>query len=172
MNERVAAQQARFLIATDGSASAHAAVATGVELAAKTGATVRFLHSASPLAERLYNEHVERHVGEEPTREELMAHDAVLAQAVAYAAEHGIEAEVELIPKQRSSTELAAAIAGIASGIDATLIVVGSRGRSAAAGAMLGSVSHGLVRYATVPTLVVHADTAAAKAAGGTAVAA
>jgi len=36
------------------------------------------------------------------------------------------------------------------------MIITGSRGRSAVAGAILGSFSHNLIRYATVPVLVVH----------------
>ena len=37
------------------------------------------------------------------------------------------------------------------------MIVTGSRGRSAAAGAVLGSLSHNLLREAALAVLVVHA---------------
>ena len=39
------------------------------------------------------------------------------------------------------------------------LIVVGSRGRGAVHGALLGSVSHYILNHSTVPALVVHAGT-------------
>jgi len=62
-----------------------------------------------------------------------------------------------VIADEGGSVELALEIAGIASGSDASMIVTGSRGRGAVAGAVLGSVSHSLITHATVPVLVVHA---------------
>lgn len=144
--------QKTILIATDGSPAASAAVVAGLEAAAAMQATVRFIHAASPLAEELYAEYPLHG----PPLEQILARDRVLAAAVACAQEMGIEAEVELLGNEHSA-DLAAVIAGVAEGIGAQMIVVGSRGRGMVAGAVLGSVSHNLLKYATTPVLVVHA---------------
>ena len=52
---------------------------------------------------------------------------------------------------------IAANLAGLAEGVDAALLVVGSRGRSEVAGAVLGSVSHESLRMSSRPVVVVHA---------------
>jgi nucleotide-binding universal stress UspA family protein len=113
--------------------------------------TVRFVHGTSPLAEELFAEYQ----GDGPPVERILAEDSVLASAVACARRQGVEVEVELIA-DADSADLAAAIAGEAEGANASMIVVGSRGRGSVAGAVLGSVSHNLIKYATVPVLVVH----------------
>ena len=144
-------QHKTILVATDGSPAASAAVEAAVDLAAALRRTVRFVHAASPLAEELFAEYV----GDGPPVERILAADSVLASAVECARQHGVEVEVELIG-DASSADLAAAIAGDAEGSDASMIVVGSRGRGSVAGAVLGSVSQNLIKYATVPVLVVH----------------
>lgn len=142
----------RVCVAVDGSPAADAAVAVGLELAAVLGSSVRFVHAASPLADQLFADN--RPDG--PTPEQIAASDPVLGSALTRARDAGIDAEVELLANE-SSDDLAATLAGIANGIDAGLIVCGSRGRSSAAGAVLGSVSHNLIKRATLPVLIVHA---------------
>lgn len=112
---------------------------------------MRFVHAASPLAEELFDEYL----GDGPTVEQILAADSVLAAAVECAKQQGVEVEVELIP-DAGSADLAAMISGEAEGIGASMIVTGSRGRGSVAGAVLGSVSHNLIKYATIPVLVVH----------------
>jgi nucleotide-binding universal stress UspA family protein len=116
----------------------------------------QFLHASSPLAEELYSEYPL----DGPPLDELLARDSVLADAVGQARDAGFEAEAKLVANPGDSTDLACAIAGIAAGTAASMIVVGSRGRSSISGAVLGSVSHNLIKYATVPILVVHATVA------------
>ena len=82
----------------------------------------------------------------------------MLAEATRRADEQDVEREVEVISGASGSAELAADIAGIATGRDASMIVTGSRGRGTVAGAVLGSLSHNLIKEATVPVLVVHAS--------------
>ena len=141
-----------LLVATDGSPAATAAANTALELAVAMQARVRFVHASSPAAEELFD----RYPKTGPTQDQIIARDPVLADAAERAADNGIESEVELI-SAGSDADLAAAIAGIASGIEATMIVTGSRGRGTVAGAVLGSVSHHLISEAAVPVLIVHA---------------
>jgi nucleotide-binding universal stress UspA family protein len=141
-----------LLVATDGSPAATAAVEAGLEVAAAMQARVWFVHAASPIAEELFD----RYPLNGPPAEEILAHDPVLADARRRAAEKGVESEVELISAEGGSVDLAATIAGIANGIEASMIVTGSRGRGTVAGAVLGSLSHNLISQATVPVLIVH----------------
>ena len=141
-----------LLVATDGSPAATAAVTRALELALAMQARVRFVHASSPVAEELFD----RYPNDGPTQDQIIARDPILADAAERAADKGVESEVELISAS-SDANLAAEIAGIASGIEATMIVTGSRGRGTVAGAVLGSVSHNLISEAAVPVLIVHA---------------
>jgi len=146
-----------IVIAVDGSAAAEAAIAAGLELAAALRAPVRFVHVSSEIAEELFRTDVETG----PSTEQIAARDPVLADALARANAGGVDADVELLGGDGHTGDIAAIVAGIADGLDAGLIVCGSRGRGSAAGAVLGSVSHNLIRYARVPVLIVHAPDAA-----------
>jgi hypothetical protein len=69
--------------------------------------------------------------------------------------EKGVAFELEVAGQQEAEA-VADVIVGIAAGRKADMIVVGSRGHGAVAGAVLGSVSRGVVAHATAPVLVVH----------------
>jgi nucleotide-binding universal stress UspA family protein len=142
-----------ILVAVDGSAAADAAVGAAVELAEAIGSPVLFVHAASGLAEQLFREDAENG----PSQEHVVESDPVLAAAIGRARAAGVDAAVEVVDSRTDTRDVAAVIAGIADGLDARVIVCGSRGRGAAAGAVLGSVSHNLIKYASVPVLVVHA---------------
>jgi nucleotide-binding universal stress UspA family protein len=88
--------------------------------------------------------------GHEEAIEELGAR--MLDEAKRRAAEHGIEAEVELVPKR--STE---ALVDIADARDARMIVVGSYGEPPLKGVILGSTPTKLLHLAERPVLVVPA---------------
>ena len=148
------------LVAVDGSPAADAAIAAGLELAAALGSPLRFIHAASPVAERLFRENVENG----PTADQIVADDPVLADALQRARDAGVEAGVELVGGEGHTGDLAALIAGTADGLDASVIVCGSRGRGSVSGAVLGSVSHNLIRYAAVPVMIVHAPNGTAQA--------
>lgn len=158
----------RIVIAINGSPASDAAVEKGLELASALGFSVLFVHAASPLAEDFYRElaaNVDReNYFEGPSVDETVARDAVLAAAGARASQAGVDFGVELIGRDPALTPeghsafIAATIAGIAEGLDAALIFVGSRGRGPVAAAVLGSVSHNLINFGTVPVVVVHAS--------------
>jgi nucleotide-binding universal stress UspA family protein len=138
-----------ILIAVDGSPAASAAVARGLELAAALESDVRFVHGDTRLAKALY---ADRPDG--PSTAEIVAADAVLGSSLEQAAGAGIAAELSLVGES-SSVELADAVAGMAAGMGAGLVVTGSRGRGSVAGAVLGSFSQTLIAQAAVPVLVV-----------------
>ena len=142
----------RLLVAIDGSPAADAAVDAAVELAAAMGARLLLVHADSHLAEQLFDENRDG-----PSQDEITARDPVLADAARRATDRGVGFDLELVAASGHSADLAADIAGIADGIDAAMIVVGSRGRGTVAGAVLGSLSHALIGEASRPVLVVHA---------------
>ncbi len=144
-----------IVVAIDGSPASDAAVEAGLDLAGALGSLVHFVHSASPLAEDVYEQSEDQFGG--PTQAEIVAHDDLLAAAAKRASQTGVDNEVELISESRNA-DLAASIAGIAAGLEAGLIVTGSRGQGAFAGSVLGSVSHNLVKFATMPVVVVNAS--------------
>lgn len=141
------------LVAVDGSSASDAAIDTALELASSMAAPVRFVHAASSAAKELYDANSETG----PNEQQIVARDRVLAQALKRAGTARIEASVEIIDAPSRTSDLAQVLVGTAEGLGAGVIVCGSRGRSAAAGAIFGSVSHNLVRCATVPVVIVHA---------------
>ena len=147
----------RILVATDGSPSALEATRFGIELAAEHEAELVVAHVVPEIdvvpATVLQIGGVFPH---EPT-----AHDhELLEDAGALAAEQGVTATTALL---RGDT--VPAIVAYASARNVDLIVVGSRGRGAVTGALLGSVSQRLLREAARPVLVVRAATVATEAA-------
>jgi nucleotide-binding universal stress UspA family protein len=140
-----------IVIATDGSPSALEAVEYGLELASDQDAEPIFVHVA-PTTEVLpvtgFGMGAPASVPHE-----LDEHDReALHAAVEIAAMKGLEAKAELL-----TGNAADAIVAYADSVDADLIVVGSRGHGAIAGALLGSVSRSVLREATRPVLVVRA---------------
>jgi nucleotide-binding universal stress UspA family protein len=141
-----------ILVATDGSAAAGAAVDVGLRLAQAEGSGVLFLHSEPLLAQQLY----QLNPSEEDRPETLLSIDPALRAAAALAQDRGVPFEVDLVGEHHSSA-VADAVVGVASGTDATMIVIGTRGRGAVSGSLLGSVSQEVLKAATVPVVVVHA---------------
>jgi nucleotide-binding universal stress UspA family protein len=136
----------RILVATNGSKTAGAAIAAGVELAAKRGSELVFVHVVSVLDFAPQSNGVETPPARVPRSED----DPALSYAVALAAAHGISAEPELLvgyPPQQ--------ILRLANDIDADLIVVGSRGLGPVKGAVLGSTSREVLAKADRPVMLV-----------------
>ena len=138
-----------YLVAVDGSSPSEVAAAHAFELAGKTHARLRFVTvedldivraqsvaSAGLLA-----------LGYESGE---AARDAI-AQVKAMAEKHKVKAEFEVMPLG----EPAASVVREAERVGATLIILGSHGRTGMARALLGSVAERVVRHAHCSVLVV-----------------
>jgi nucleotide-binding universal stress UspA family protein len=144
----------RILIATDGSPASTEAVEFGVELAAEHGAELIFVHVVPKLdvvpmtpfgiGGAFPHEATERDV-------------AALADAADVASEHGLISTTAMLTGNDVDE-----IVAFADSHDVDLIVVGSRGRGAIAGALLGSVSRGVLAESKRPVLVVRGKHVAA----------
>lgn len=140
-----------IVIGVDGTPAANRAMEVGVAIAASMGANVVFAHF-SRLAEELFEEDPENG----PSRERLAAADPVLGEAARVAEARGVPAELRIQDEHRA-TMIAANLAGLADGVDASMVVVGNRGRGELAEVVLGSVSHELLRTCSRPVVVVQA---------------
>jgi nucleotide-binding universal stress UspA family protein len=150
------------LVAVDDSPAADAAVGAGLELASAFGSQIRFVHVSSDIADRLFRE--DQVNG--PSQQHIAESDPILGRALMRAREAGVAADVELLGGDGHTGDVAAIMSGIADGLGAGMIVCGSRGRGSAVGAVLGSVSHNLIRYASVPVLIVHGPNGTARKEG------
>lgn len=149
MNELLSTK--RIVIATDGSTGASVAVEQGVWLAKMLGAKAIFVSVArAPLA-LLGDPYYQRAL-----TTELAKARAALDAAILVADERRVPYELELLEGAPSE-----AILEVARTRSADLIVVGSRGRGAVTGAVLGSVSSDLVHTADRPVLVARPGTRA-----------
>ena len=153
----------KVLLATDGSKEAELAARTAAELADKTGSELHVVHvfgitpwySAYPegfgfgtaeLEDPVLEEELQR-TSERGAREVLDAEVEKLrslgvTQPQAHLVEGGVSQE----------------IVGLAVGIGAGLIVLGSRGLGGIRRALMGSVSDSVVRHAHCPVMVVRED--------------
>lgn len=134
----------RILIAVDESEGGRAAVEEGLELAKEVGADVTFL-TVRPSPPRVLGAPFYSYVVSEDFRQA----DRVLRAAMESADDYGLEAEYEILEGDPADE-----IVGFADNRGVDLIVIGSRGLGALAGALLGSVSRAVVQHAQAPVLV------------------
>lgn len=146
----------RILVATDGSPSSAEAVAFAVELAGEHDSELIFAHVVRTVdvVPATGFGSIGGALPHEPTEHDY----ALLEEAAAVAAGHAIVPTTVLL---RGDT--VDEIVAYADSHDVDLIVVGSRGRGALAGALLGSVSRGIIGESKRPVLVVRAAAAPAE---------
>jgi nucleotide-binding universal stress UspA family protein len=147
----------KILIATDGSPAARDALQFGLELVVEHDAEAIFVHVA-PGFDVLP---VQAFGVTSAMPHRLTDHDrAPLVEALKVASDYGVPKATELLVGNPADE-----IVAYADSKDVDLIVIGSRGHSAIASALLGSVSRAVLHEARRPVLVVPGVAARAKAA-------
>lgn len=153
-----------IVLAVDGSEESQLATGAAAEISAATGSPVHVIY-VSPPASRLfghhsYSEEVKRSLAEELKAEARRFLDD---RAQAVRSSGGTVAQT-YAGTGRADEE----IVELAEEIDAGLVVVGSRGLGGVRRALVGSVSHSVVRHAHCPVLIVRASRANAGATART----
>lgn len=134
-----------LVVGTDGSKGSEAAIHDAIDLARRLDATLLFVAVAHSAPDYLGNPHYDERVRENHAR----AREA-LDQARASAEAAGIEADYDVL-----EGDPAEEVPKLAEARKADLVVVGTRGRGAVVGALLGSVSSAIVRRSNRPVVVV-----------------
>jgi nucleotide-binding universal stress UspA family protein len=133
-----------FLVAIDGSEGSEAAIDEALDLAQDVGAHITFAFVRKPPASLLGYPYYERLLSHE-----LATARETLDSATDRAVDVGIDSASEILEGDPVDE-----ILSVADNRGVDLIVMGSRGRGAFAGALLGSVSSAVVQHANVPVLV------------------
>lgn len=141
------------VIAVDGSEAADEAAGVGLDLAEGLRAEAIFVHASKTAARRVFDSAAE---GEALPAEQV---DAVLRHADQLARGRDVTSTFQVWPAE-GVEDVAGVVAAVADSHRPSVIVVGSRGRGAVAGAVLGSVSRAILGTADVPVMVVHARAA------------
>jgi nucleotide-binding universal stress UspA family protein len=142
--ERASSDREPVVVATDGSQGAEAAVAAGARVARTLGTRAVLVYvrpSLGPLGDPYYQEKLTEQMGHAR---------AALDRAHELLAEEGVDADEEILEGSAADR-----VVELARARNAPLIVVGSRGLGAVAGALLGSVSSAIIHRADRPVLVV-----------------
>ncbi len=139
----------RILVATDLTPASAAVVEQATTLAARTGADLRLIHVARPDPDFVGYDAGPPSVRED-VADELRDEHRHLEQLVDRLATRGVRASYHLT---RGVT--ADAILAEAQRIDADLVVLGTHARGPLLEALLGSVSHDVLRSAHRPVLIV-----------------
>ena len=140
----------QIVVATDFSPTADAALSCAVGIASAFGASLHLLHVVEDPFRSTVGARYEQTLAE--IHEWLMM-DARARLSQSLAALRAITASSEAI-----AGTAAAGITGRAANLDADLIVMGTRGRSALAHVLLGSVADRVMRTASCPVVTVRTD--------------
>jgi nucleotide-binding universal stress UspA family protein len=134
-----------YLVATDGSAGGDDAVREAIEFARASGALLSIVYIRQAPLPVLGDPFYQRALSEE-----LVRARSVVDDAAAQAAAADIDTQVDVL-----EGSAAPRIIELARHRDVDMIILGSRGRGAVAGTLLGSVSEAVVHKADRPVLVV-----------------
>ncbi len=131
--------------ATDGSEHADRALVYATQLAQRDGAALQIVH----IVEKILGS---RAAGQNVHADEPEIQDKINQQAAELRSQHGLEAHLHM---PATPGNVAVQIAAICRDTGSDLIVVGTRGHSALAGTILGSVTQRLLHIAHCPVLAV-----------------
>lgn len=141
-----------YLVATDGSPASSAALDEALELASATSAELTVITVWRALQGDFGLSYPPASALGEILDAERLHAEATLADAAERAREAGVTAHTYLTTGDPVERICAHAVE-----VDARLIVIGTRGHGTVTSLLLGSVSHGVIRQALSPVLVVHA---------------
>jgi len=142
----------RILIAVDGSELSNHALREAIALAQNQHAALRIVHVVDEVTLNWEGEYVDLLEIMESFRE---SGQRILENAQNIAREAGMEHEAKLLEIQTFGHRISDMILEEARDWPADLIVVGTHGRRGLHAVLLGSVSDGILRRATVPVLLV-----------------
>lgn len=142
----------RILIAVDGSELSNHALREAITLAQNQHAALRIVHVVDEITLNWEGEYVDLVEIMESFRE---SGRRVLENAQNLAREAGMEPESRLLEIQTFGHRISDMIVEEAKDWPADLIVIGAHGRRGLHDVLLGSVSDGIARRATVPVLLV-----------------
>lgn len=142
----------RILIAVDGSDPSNHALREAIALAQSQHAALRIVHVADEITLNWEGEYTDMSEILESFRE---SGRRVLEKAQNLAREAGMEPEAKLLEIQTFGHRISDLIVEEAKDWPADLIVVGTHGRRGLHDVLLGSVSDGVARRASVPVLLV-----------------
>jgi nucleotide-binding universal stress UspA family protein len=140
-----------ILLATDGSKEAQLAATTAADLAKGTGSELHVVH----VGEMPLVYHPERHAYRAEYEEHEKEAQQLLEAEVARVKEAGATVVQSHLRLGRANVRAGEEIVELAQGIDAGLIVMGSRGQGRLRRALVGSVSESVVRHAHCPVTIV-----------------
>lgn len=146
-----------IVLGLDGSESADRALEHATVLAKEQGSSVRVVHVIEMVAGRGGGL---LHLDEDSIKAKVAEQTRGLIAA-------GVDAELELHSAMAGGP--AHVIADVAARIQADLVITGTRGHTAAAGILVGSVAHRLLHVAHCPLLVIPQSTPAQPAVAQTA---
>jgi nucleotide-binding universal stress UspA family protein len=138
----------RILVAIDGSEPAQKAIRMAADIAQRFGARLTLLYVVPRL---LLPPDVYGLTIADVEREQRAHGDKLVSEALATLGEPGVNVDTQILTGPPAESIAEAALAP-----DVDLVVVGSRGRGAAARVLLGSTSTRLVHISPKPILVVH----------------
>lgn len=142
----------RILIAVDGSDLSNHALREAIALAQSLHSTLRIVHVVDEITLNWEGEYVDLVEIMESFRE---SGRRVVENAQNLAREAGMEPEARLLEIQTFGHRISDMIVEEAKDWPADLIVIGAHGRRGLHDVLLGSVSDGVARRATVPVLLV-----------------
>ena len=142
----------RILIAVDGSDLSNHALREAIALAQNQHAALRIVHVVDEVTLNWEGEYADMSAVQESFRE---SGQRVLEKAQNIAREAGMEHEAKLLEIQTFGHRISDLILEEAKDWPADLIVVGTHGRRGLHDVLLGSVSDGVARRASVPVLLV-----------------